>query len=421
MLFELRLKRRPLGPDRPAFFYQKVRIRKFWSVPFHCMSIRTVTALTIGILLIAVGSVSAQTLDAKDASTAAIRYATQQGWMSAFADGSFRADRPLTRAELLKVVLLAAGKGDEASRCIMRRSKRMVDVPADAWFARYVCAGLRFDLLVHPSDGRIHPARKVTLAEAAKVLSLSMIPGTAVQGGPWYEPHIRQLAQRHALPPSLVHHSSYVTRGELAEMLYRLKEQDATVVSADVEQVLHGNCTRFEEPSIPGVDLYEVKHAWLGWYNDVRGSMGLQPLTYQKQLTRTAALWSKQAADTGSITHKRAGQTAYYDYTLMTSWFKDMGIEFANVDRTTFTENIGWGVYSCPKDGDCTQRFIDAVRSTFDFYMAEKGKTYSPHYNSIVNPEFRQIGLGIVTKGNRYYLTAHYGTKITSSPAPVCP
>lgn len=379
------------------------------------------TAMTIGAFLICNGSASAQSQGTAGSLEEAARYARQQGWMTAFADGSFRGDRPLTRAELLKVVVLASGKGDEAKNCNTRTTQRLSDVPADEWFAPYVCAGLRFDLLTPPSDGLIHPARKVTLAEASKVVTMGMLQETPLKGDPWYDPYIRELSSRNAIPATLVHHSSYVTRAELAEMLRRLKEHDTRSASAGAEQVLNGSCTRFEEQQIPGVDMYEVKRAWMGWYNEVRGSMDLQPLTYNKQLTRTAAIWSQQAADKGSITHKRPGQTAYYDYKLMTSWFEDEGVQFANVDRATFTENIGWGVFSCPKGADCTQKFIQSVRTTFDFFISEKGKAYSPHYDSIVNPDYRQLGLGIVTSGNRYYLTAHYGTEITSNPAPVCP
>ena len=65
---------------------------------------------------------------------------------------------------------------------------------------------------------------------------------------------------------------------------------------------------------------------------------------------------------------------------------------------------------------------IPQVRKAFDFYMSEKGQAYTAHYDSIMNPYFKIVGLGIAVdrSANRYYLTVHYGTEITSNPFPIC-
>ena len=106
----------------------------------------------------------------------------------------------------------------------------------------------------------------------------------------------------------------------------------------------------------------------------------------------------------------------------MVKWFDALGLDFENDHRVTFTENIGWGVYSCTKK-DCTQDMIKAVRSTFDIYMAEKGEASSAHYNSIMNKYFNEVGIGIALRPDlkKYFLTIHYATKITSALPPVCP
>ena len=106
----------------------------------------------------------------------------------------------------------------------------------------------------------------------------------------------------------------------------------------------------------------------------------------------------------------------------MVDWFADLDLRFKNISRITFTENIGYGYYNC-KYSDCTGALIQAVKSTFNFFMSEKGRAYAPHYDSIVNPHYRQIGLGIAldASSKKYYLTVHYGTEIISDPDPVCP
>ena len=236
----------------------------------------------------------------------------------------------------------------------------------------------------------------------------------------WYTPYIENIASKNAVPDSIASWKSFVNRREVAEMLWRLKEGKTTLASTSSDSLLASKCTWFTEQTIPGVDMEEAKRAWLSWVNGVRVSMKLTPYYYDKQLTRTAYAWSVQAATTGTISHKRPGQTVYYDYPRMVDWFQSKGITFANVDRQTFTENIGWGVFKC-KSGDCTKKFIDSMRTTFDFYMSEKGKANAPHYRTIVDPEFRELGLGLSVSGGKYFLTAHYGTSITSNPEPLCP
>lgn len=165
------------------------------------------------------------------------------------------------------------------------------------------------------------------------------------------------------------------------------------------------------------IQIDRVEKVWLAWNNRIRRRYQLTPYVRNAALTATATEWSAQAMQQGTIEHKRSPDAAYYDYTMIEQWFTDRGLTFANVNRATFTENIGWGTYKCTTD-DCTRSLIRAVRKTFNFYMAERMKTSQSHWRSLIHPEFRQIGLGIAVNetAGRYYLTVHYATDITSNP-----
>lgn len=178
-------------------------------------------------------------------------------------------------------------------------------------------------------------------------------------------------------------------------------------------------CTPFIDTRIRLVNMEKVRDAWLGWQNAERKTLGLKPLVINPHLNRTALLWSQNAATQKSITHKRTAAAGYYDYSAIETWFAEKGLEFENDNRITYSENIGYGPYSCKK-GDCTSKLTEAVRKTFDFYMQEKDKKDRPHYNSIIRPEFTQVGIGIALKDNTYYLTVHYATSINNDPLPLC-
>ena len=180
-------------------------------------------------------------------------------------------------------------------------------------------------------------------------------------------------------------------------------------------------CSSTPENVPETVNMQIVRDTWLKWVNDARLKNGLKPYVINTQLNRTAVIWSESAKKKGKIDHKRPGQKAYYDYKIITSWFAKLGLQFKNVHGSTFVENVNWDYYKCGSQ-DCTNTLTKAIRHGFDFFMSEKGKKYRPHYESIMNTYYKEIGIGIAidkTK-NKYYLTVHYGTAITSKPLPVC-
>lgn len=351
----------------------------------------------------------------------AIGWLKQHNHVSGFADGSFRPERTVSRAEALKLIMSVAAD-DEAATCDSD-SRRYADVPADAWFAPFVCAGVAAKVIEPGEDARFRPADPINVAELSAILARAEKLEPVGTDEPWFAPSIRAVGRLQAIPTEVRAYGEHVTRGQLAEMVWRIERGITDRPAANPEGIIAATCVWFEHEDIPGVDDQEVARHWAQWVNGERRANGLAAYRPDKLLSRTAALWSMSARDSGTITHKRPGQTAYYDYGIMTGWFEDNGIVFASAGGTTFTENIGWGVYRCPKTGDCTGAFIDAVRTTFDFYMSEKGKAYRPHYNGIVNQDFELAGLGIAVdeRAGKYYLTAHYGTALASAPDPVCP
>ncbi len=182
------------------------------------------------------------------------------------------------------------------------------------------------------------------------------------------------------------------------------------------------SCINVPEASLPhDVNMDQVRDTWLSWNNQLRAEKGLAPYVLDENLNITAGNWAAYAAKRGSIDHKRYKGSPYYDYSAIEDWFSDKGVTFENLNRYTFTENIGWGPYSCAAK-DCTGKLSNEIRSTFDFYLSEKNRKDKPHYNSLMNPSFQRIGIGIAenTAQKRYYLVVHYGTELTSSPVQAC-
>ena len=166
-------------------------------------------------------------------------------------------------------------------------------------------------------------------------------------------------------------------------------------------------------PSPANVDMNRVRNEWLSWTNTVRSESGLQPYSIDNRLNSTAYDWTIELAKwKGNNHHRRNPWDSYYSFSTIDSWFMARWINPKIINRSKHTENVGYWTYSC-NSSDCTQSLIQSIRSTFDFFMSEKWKSYDAHYRSIVQPYFSKIGLSIIVvpEERRYYITVHYITE----------
>jgi uncharacterized protein YkwD len=330
--------------------------------------------------------------------------------ISGYTDGTFQPENPISRAEFTKLVVLADDPefNGKPKDCFP-------DVNTEQWFSSYVCYAEKENIISGYPDGTFQPTNPINLTEATKILYETINGKKLTPGKEWYSAYIDYFTENKYIPKSVVAIDQKLTRAEVAELIWRMTNKIDTLKSATITQLDPIECLSSPDK----VDMNQVRSTWLTWLNDVRTDLGLNTFTYSQELNYTATKWSEIAKSRGYIDHKRVGQSSYYDYSMITDWFKSFGLEFKNVNSVTFTETIGYGYYSCKSD-DCTQALIDGIKSTYNFIMNEKGKAYRPHYNSLVNAPFNQIGLGITTDGNKYYLTLHYGTSLESAPENIC-
>jgi uncharacterized protein YkwD len=360
----------------------------------------------------------------------AIRYLKDNGIIEGYADGSYKPDQTVNRAEFTKIIVEAELGSDPTSFA----DNCFPDVRSSDWFASYVCYAKKEGIISGYPDGYFRPANTINLVEAAKILVSTLgVERSVVESSLWYREYIEAMQNKSYLPDSFTALDQSVSRAQMAEMVWRIKEDiqgqpftQFQFMEYEVDESTFSSCADSNLP--PAIDMAEVRETWLGWYNDVRTQAGLHPYIYNDYLNNSATVWSEYSSDVGVMSHKRPGQTAYYDYALITQWFADLGITFKNTYGVTYSENIGRGPFSCNGSGcacntaTCTQKLIDAIHTTFDYYMAEKGTSSTAHYDSVMNKYFNEIGLGIALdqSTNQYYLTVHYGTELTSHPVEVC-
>lgn len=151
----------------------------------------------------------------------------ERGVMEGDPTGNFRPRDPINRAEFLKIVFKGRSSNDPVS------GDCFPDVPQDAWYAPYICAAARRDIVKGYPDGTFKPDQPVNFAEAMKMLLLAYDGpvGTTRKGQEWYEPYTQEFDK-----PGILRRSSYIpweplNRERAADMLLRFLnyQEDRTI------------------------------------------------------------------------------------------------------------------------------------------------------------------------------------------------
>ncbi len=136
--------------------------------------------------------------------------------LEGYADGTFKPEMSINRAELLKIILEARDDGT------LTGSNCFPDVKGQ-WFAKYVCTAKTEGIVSGYPDGTFKPEQSVSFAEASKIFSLAYKQSIQNEGGDWYVPYVRALESSQAIPATINGLVKDLSRGEMAEMMWRLR------------------------------------------------------------------------------------------------------------------------------------------------------------------------------------------------------
>lgn len=237
-------------------------------------SLRVIQMLLLGIVCTPMVAVAFSDVDDKYPYEKAITYVQNEGIVSGYADGSFRPEQMINRAEFTKIIVNsfykqevqnvylchnqykedlmkcdgtatcekvafsnfgacvgyasdANGNPSPQSEVLHEYDACFPDVSMDVWYGKFVCHAKMKGLLGGYPDGTFKPEQNVSFVEAAKILS-NAFGFTTTKDAIWYRPYVGALADRQAIPSTIIHFSENISRAELAEMLYRLREKITT-------------------------------------------------------------------------------------------------------------------------------------------------------------------------------------------------
>ncbi len=153
-----------------------------------------------------------------------IEYAHEQGIIEGYKNGpsaSFQPNDPILRIELVKMIMV------KNNRECLPSQRPLKDTRKDQWYWQYLCPALQSNIVSGYADGTFRPDAYVNMAEAAKIIARAggHTESSSDGSGPWYQASVEWLADRQAIPLSVNSFDHLLTRGEMAEILYRLSAQ----------------------------------------------------------------------------------------------------------------------------------------------------------------------------------------------------
>lgn len=176
----------------------------------------------------------------------AIEHLRTNNVLKGYQDGTFRPEARINRAEFVKLIanpyILDTARLNECLNEELDEDDQTVffpDVRRDSWYAREVCLAKVKQLIDGYPDGTYRPGEYISFVEAAKILGNTFVMQTNPEPNDerWFMPYVNKLSEVRAIPTSIRTFDQTLTRGEMAEMLFRLKTQSTNRPSRTASQI----------------------------------------------------------------------------------------------------------------------------------------------------------------------------------------
>jgi rare lipoprotein A len=188
----------------------------------------------------------------------AIDWLKQNQVVDGYIDGSFQPNKEVNRAEGLKMIF----KCLEIDTELESEPESFPDVPDESWFAKYVKKAQELSVVNGYEDGYFRPENKINRVEALKIIfeltgdelvEPEEDPYADTPKDSWFAKYALKAKEKTVLDMNLdgnVHPEDNLTRGDIAEMIYRVKKSDEGYFFGKITYYggyFHGRTTAFGE------------------------------------------------------------------------------------------------------------------------------------------------------------------------------
>lgn len=274
-------------------------------------------------------------VNAEHFNSEAINFLRTSEIIEGYSDGTYKPENRINRAEFVKILIESQIQNPSGSFCFS-------DVK-DQWYAPYVCTAKRLGYVQGYNDNTFKPSDKINFAEASKIITkvLDIKPDEANTQGEWYAGFVNSLGNKRAIPTTIQQLDREITRGEMAEIIWRIKENKTDEVSLDYQTL---------SDTFPNIESCEVLYDQFDSYQ--RSRFYPHPLIDDVMFLEDSADFETGApapTATQSKSSNRAGESA--------EDFSTTNIQVEGVDEADIIKNDGKYIYLIKGN---TIRIVDA-------------------------------------------------------------
>jgi len=296
----------------------------------------------------------------------AVNYLQDQGIVEGYADGTFKPSEGLNRAEFTKIIMESQFENDALNQC--RNTGNFNDVNTNAWYRPYVCLAAQKGIIQGYPDGSFKAGNPVLFGEAAKIIVESFNLNTDKNLTPWYAPYVKRLQDDRAVPSSIKGAEQALNRGEMAELIYQLIINTASTPEPEI-------VTKRGTESVGASDFDDNQiQTILELTNQARAENNAPVLTLNTTLNQVAQDYAE-----------RMDKEDFFDHVDPEGKGPGKRVTEAGYKWRYIGENIAKGQVSAQ-------------------YAFDNWKESSGHWANILNPNYKEIGIGQfkVTNDNRF-------------------
>lgn len=151
----------------------------------------------------------------------AIKYLKDGGVVVGYSDGQYKPKNHINRAEFLKIVMESSDYEFSGLNCYP-------DVKNE-WYAKYVCKATKLGFVKGYDDGYFRPEKEINFAEASKIVANVLGLALGDEGDTWYVKYVSAIEAYKGIPESISSFAHNITRGEMAEIIWRIKQEPSQV------------------------------------------------------------------------------------------------------------------------------------------------------------------------------------------------
>ncbi|MBI5156193.1 beta-propeller domain-containing protein, partial [Candidatus Peregrinibacteria bacterium] len=287
----------------------------------------------IGILLLANAASADTFIDIPSTQTNrdAIEYLKTKNVIQGYEDSTFKPDNRINRAEFVKIVVASQVANPTGSDCFTDVGKE--------WFAKYVCHAKRLGYIKGYDDGSFKPGEFINFAEASKIVSnaLGVKADATGTNQEWFAGFTNGLAKKNAIPSTVQFFDKDLSRGEMAEMIWRLKANKTDKVSQTYEGLTSpfpsvGSCVGLKEK----FDEFQSRQSYPyyrgGIMMDVMSAPTASPQAKMAEPPMGAGMAAESASNAGAADYSQTN------------------IQVAGVDEADIIKNDGKYIYMVKTD-----------------------------------------------------------------------